>query len=59
MEFAGKPEPNLHSPQKSVIVSRLTITEQNHDKIGRKKLPEPLITYIFLILDLGFQTNVI
>lgn len=59
MEFARKPEPNLHSLQKSVMVSRLTITEQNHDKIGRKKLAEPLITYIFLILHLGFQTNVI
>ena len=36
MKFAQELKLNLYSLQKSGIVSRLTVTEQNH-KIGRKK----------------------
>lgn len=50
MEFAGKPELNLYSLQKSGIVSRLTVTSKTIIKLVEKKLAESLITYIFFNL---------
>lgn len=50
MEFAEEQEPNLYSFQNSRIVLRLTVGEQNPNKIGRVKLEELLIAYIFLSL---------
>lgn len=57
MEFAEELKPNLYSLQRSAIVPSFTVAEQNRDKIGRKKLEELLITYIFLVLDTAFQTK--
>lgn len=55
MEFA-KLEPDLHFLQKNGIVPSLTVAEQNHDNIGRKKLEKVFITYVF-VLDPAFQNK--